>query len=108
MSTGLYELFSKRGDYLKANGDIQGFMLNTAISLGMYEMAAQSNYHTGWTQRGIDALKTGLPYANEALRVAPTSIHVASINEEDKNWRRCLLPIRRSYAKHNKPLRAFA
>jgi hypothetical protein len=82
MSSGLYELFSKRGDYLKANGDNQAFMLNTAISLGMYEMAAQSNYHTGWTQRGIDALKTGLPYANEALRLAPTSIHGASINEK--------------------------
>src|SRR5580700_8670820 len=82
MSTGLYELYSKRGDYLKATDDIQGFVLNTAISLGIYEMAAQSNYHTGWTKRGIDALKTGLSYANEALRLAPTSIHVPQISEK--------------------------
>lgn len=82
MATSLYELYSKRGDYLRATGDIDGFVLNTEISLGMYEMAARSNYHTGWVQRAIEALQAGLPYANEALKLQPSSVHAADISKK--------------------------
>ncbi|HEY1976558.1 MAG TPA: hypothetical protein VGG89_08440 [Candidatus Baltobacteraceae bacterium] len=84
MSTALYELYSKRGDYLKATGDTQGFLLNTADGLSMYTMAAQSNYHTGWFRKAITALETGLAYANEARKVASSSPHIPAINEEQQ------------------------
>ena len=82
MATSLYELYSRRGEYLKAQGDSIGFVFNTVQGLGIYTMAAQSFYHTGWTNKGIEALKSGLHYANEALSLAPSNPHCVSINKE--------------------------
>ena len=81
-ATELSELFSKRGDYFRATGEAEAFATNTAVSLNVYNIAAQANYFTGWTGNAIKALTIGLLNANEALRTYPESVHAVEIATE--------------------------
>jgi len=90
MASALYELYSKRSDFLIAQGDRDGLIFNAALGLAVYTMAAQAHYHIGFTKKGIEALREGLRYAHEALSAAPNSPHAVAVNDAQREMKRLL------------------